>query len=56
MAKVIKRFKDKYTKKVFKEGDSYSHKDDERIAFLIDKGYIKEEKKKESPKKKKEEK
>ena len=57
--KVLKPFKDKFTKKVYNpkksDANSYSHADEERIAFLIEKGYIQEKKqKKESPKKKEE--
>lgn len=47
--KVIKSFKDKTdNKKLYKKGDSYSHSDDERIAFLIEKGFL-EEKSKQPP-------
>lgn len=49
--KVIKNFRDKDTEKVFNQGDSYSHDNDERIAFLIEKGFLdKEETEPEYPK------
>lgn len=51
MSKVLKNFKDKFTKKLYKKGDSYSHKDDDRIAFLVKEGFL-EEKSKQPPKKK----
>lgn len=38
--KVISSFKDKFTKKIYKKGDSYTHKDEKRIAFLIEKGFL----------------
>lgn len=40
--KVIANFRDKFTKKVYKKGGSYSHKDEKRIAFLIEKGFLEE--------------
>jgi hypothetical protein len=40
--KVIALFRDKFTKKVYKKGDSYTHKDEKRIAFLIEKGFLEE--------------
>lgn len=44
--KVIASFKDKYTKKLYKKGDSYSHKDEKRIAFLVEKGFLEKPKEK----------
>ncbi len=53
MAKVIKMFQDKKTKKIYKVGDSYEHKDSKRIAFLVKEGYLEghleENKKEEDP-------
>jgi hypothetical protein len=40
--KVIKRFQDKFTKKVHAIGDSYEHKDADRVAFLVEKGFLQE--------------
>lgn len=53
MPKVIKSFRDKYTKKIYRKGDSYTHKDEKRIAFLVESGFleIEEEKKKTTRKK-----
>lgn len=45
MAKVIKMFRDKATKNIYKKGDSYEHKDAKRITFLIKEGYLEEDKK-----------
>mgnify|MGYP000861810461 CR=1 FL=1 len=45
MHKVKTRFRDKYTKKIYEKGDSYSHKDEKRIAYLIEKGYLEKSKK-----------
>ena len=42
--KVIKNFRDKDTEKIFNQGDSYSHESDERIAFLIEEGFLGKEK------------
>lgn len=51
--KVIANFRDKFTKKVYKKGDSYTHADDKRIAFLVKKGFLKKAKEvEEQPKKK----
>mgnify|MGYP001212021309 CR=1 FL=1 len=52
--KVIANFKDKFTKKLYEKGDSYTHKDEKRIAFLIEKGFLEKPKgeKKESKTKK----
>lgn len=44
--RVIASFKDKFTKKLYKVGDSYSHKDEKRIAFLIKKGFLEKPKEK----------
>lgn len=50
--KVLKPFMDKTDHfKKYREGDSYSHNDDDRIAFLIEKGLL-QEKSKQPPKKK----
>lgn len=38
--KVKAAFRDKFTKKEYKKGDSYSHDDEKRIAFLVEKGYL----------------
>ncbi|MBH0174717.1 hypothetical protein IHV09_14205 [Fictibacillus sp. 23RED33] len=38
--KVLKRFKDKNTKKVFPVGALYQSDDEERILFLQEKGYL----------------
>lgn len=50
---VIKAFFDKTNNlKPYKAGDSYSHKDEKRIAFLIEKGFLEEQPpKEEKPKK-----
>jgi hypothetical protein len=45
MLKVNKRFRDKETLKIYDVGDSYSHEDDKRIAFLLKKGLLEESKK-----------
>lgn len=37
---VIKKFKDKDTKEVYKIGGSYTHSDEKRISFLVEKGYL----------------
>ena len=49
MNKVIARFVDKYSGERYEKGDSYTHDDEDRIAFLIKKGFL-EEKSNESPK------
>jgi hypothetical protein len=46
MPKVIKRFRDRYTKKIYKVGDSYSHENNERVASLIERGFLEEKSKK----------
>jgi hypothetical protein len=38
--KVINNFRDKESKKIYRKGDSYTHNDAERIAFLVDKGFL----------------
>lgn len=44
MANVVKSpFIDKITGKRYKRGDSYSHKSDKRIAFLIEEGFLDKE-------------
>ncbi|WP_313894683.1 hypothetical protein [Psychrobacillus sp.] len=41
MANIVKSaFKDKETKQKYKKGDSYKHKDAERVAFLVKKGFL----------------
>jgi hypothetical protein len=40
MAKVIKKFKDKNTKKVYRPGDEYENKDKKRIEELQKLGYL----------------
>jgi uncharacterized protein YwgA len=40
--KVISPFRDKYTKKVYRKGDLYSHKQSERIDDLTKRGFIQE--------------
>ena len=50
MANLVKKsFRDKNTKKVYRKGDSYSHADENRIAFLIERGFL-GEKSKQPPK------
>lgn len=57
--KVKAAFIDKFTKKEYKKGDSYTHADDERTIFLAEKGFLeapkkvapKSDPKKETPKK-----
>ena len=47
--KVIRPFYDKTDKrKKYKKGDLYSHSDEDRIAFLVNKGFL-EEKSKQPP-------
>lgn len=41
--KVIKFFIDRETKKAFNVGDDFAHENAERIAFLVEKGYLKDE-------------
>jgi len=38
--KVITSFRDKESKKVYKKGDSYTHENANRIAFLMDEGFL----------------
>lgn len=39
--KVIKRFKERHQDmKIYEEGDPYTYENKERIAFLIEKGYL----------------
>ncbi|UPO88332.1 hypothetical protein [Niallia sp. Man26] len=40
MGNVIKKFRDKETKKVFNPGDLYEHNNAERVTFLVEKGYL----------------
>ena len=43
--KVLKPFRDLTdNEKPYNKGDSYSHEDDERIAFLIGKGFLENKK------------
>ncbi|NAP00446.1 hypothetical protein FRY77_31170 [Halomonas sp. MG34] len=49
--KVLKAFRDKTDKpgkgkkkKVYRKGDTYQHEDADRIAFLVEKGYLEENK------------
>lgn len=52
MFKVIKAFRDRTDNdKRYKVGDSYSHNDEERIAFLIEKKFIEEVVEEKKPKK-----
>lgn len=46
MANIVKSaFIDKETKQEYKKGDSYKHKDAERVAFLVEKGFLEVNKK-----------
>ncbi|WLR53556.1 hypothetical protein LC048_13590 [Mesobacillus subterraneus] len=38
--KVIKRFQDKETKEVYFRGDLYENDNSDRVAFLVEKGYL----------------
>lgn len=38
--RVITRFQDKNTEKVYNKGDLYENKDSERVAFLVEKGFL----------------
>jgi hypothetical protein len=38
--RVVKIFRDKNSKKIYKEGDLYEHSDADRVAFLVDSGYL----------------
>lgn len=49
--KIKTTFRDKITKKLHKKGDTYKHENVERVAFLVEKGFL-EEVKAETPKKK----
>lgn len=42
MNKVLKTFQDKDDRKIYKKDKTYTHKDEKRIAFLIDEGYLEE--------------
>jgi hypothetical protein len=44
MGTVIKKFRDKETKKIFNPGDLYEHEDAKRITFLVEQGYLEDEK------------
>lgn len=41
--KVKSSFEDKFTHKVFRAGDLYEHNDADRVAFLIEAGYLEKE-------------
>lgn len=44
MVRVIKRFKERNENlKLYEKGDTYTYKDKERVAFLIEKGYLEED-------------
>lgn len=44
MANVVnKRFQDKETKQIYDKGDLYEHENVERVTFLIEQGFLKEE-------------
>jgi len=38
-------FRDKFTKKVYERGDTYENENADRIAFLIEKGFLEEKSK-----------
>lgn len=43
--KVLKSFRDKTDKsKLYKKGDTYTHEDANRVAFLVEKGYLEKSK------------
>jgi len=50
--KIKTTFRDKSTKKLHKKGDTYKHEDAERVAFLLENGYLEESKMKKETKKK----
>lgn len=44
--KVIKRFKERYENdKIYEKGDPYTYENEERIAFLMEQGYLQKRKK-----------
>ncbi len=47
--KVIHRFRDKNSYQFYDKGDSYSHEDEERIAFLIEEGFLEGDQTNEDP-------
>lgn len=47
---VKKRFKDKETKNIYNTGDPYGNENPERIAFLVDQGFLEEKQSMEFPK------
>jgi len=57
LPKVKRRFRDIHDYKFYNKGDSYSHEDEDRIAYLIEQGFLEGKKprgtKKESPSKEK---
>ena len=50
--KVIKRFRDKYTRKRFEVGQEYSHEDDNRLKELSKLGFVEYESSDKKPEKK----
>lgn len=38
--RVKSSFRDKNTDKLYQKGDTYSHEDEKRISFLIEKGFL----------------
>ena len=55
MNTVLKRFYDKTDdNKIYKKGDTYKHEDADRIAFLVEKGYLEKNVENEDPKEPKE--
>ena len=42
--KVVKNFRDKYSKKLHHAGESFESSSEDRLKFLSDEGYIAEEK------------
>jgi hypothetical protein len=38
--KVLKRFRDKESKKIYDKGDLYEHDNAERVAFLVESGFL----------------
>ncbi|MDT0163824.1 hypothetical protein [Bacillus sp. AG4(2022)] len=41
--RVAKLFRDKNSKKLYRKGDLYEHSDADRVAFLVDSGYLEAE-------------
>lgn len=42
--KVAKHFKDKYSKKLYRAGESFESSSEDRLKFLSDEGFIEKEK------------